>query len=122
MLNRRAWVYLNCTPRMGDSQGKPIPETGGSNHQRTGTGGSTSKLSTALAAPWQLVVLSRSRQTFTVPLGCEAGLVAPGPKLSVPEMPDSSEDHCHSMTLGRFDDLLIAHRTARLDDRRGPSL
>ena len=44
---------------------------------------------------------------------------APG---SVPEMTGSGEDHGHAPLVGRTDDLLIAHRTTRLNGGGGAGL
>ena len=40
----------------------------------------------------------------------------------MPEMPDAGEHHGDAVLVGRLDDVLVAHRAARLNDRGGAGL
>src|SRR5437660_4167411 len=111
MLNRRAWVYRNCT--LGGIESKAIagPPKRGSNHGRQGTRG----FSLVAESEWFLL-----RTATIVCLGCAS--VSREPPRSVPEMADPGEDHGHAVTVGCLNDLLVTDGSSRLDHSRGSRL
>src|SRR6266566_4049418 len=104
MLNRRAWVYLNCTPSLAGSERTRMPVTRGGNHGRTGTDGCRGQYVDRCPPP-RPHPFSFNCQLTTAdcdPFTCTKLAFGNWPSKNplVPEVPDAREDHSHAVAVG----------------------